>query len=148
MSREIINYVKEVFGVRDDRFPGCQPVSIEFKHFPTLRQYDYVVCEKTDGVRNFLVFTTVAGRRVSALVDRSFKVTPTPLNAPKQAYDGTILDGELYDKTFLVYDAIMVEAIPVGGWNFLQRLDSIQKFTKTLVTMKFDHLTLIWKVST
>lgn len=138
MSREVIDYVKQVFGARDDRFPGCQPVSIEFKHFSLLRENDYVVCEKTDGVRHFLVFTTAGNRRISALVDRSFRVTEIPLNARKQAYDGTILDGELYDKTFLVYDAIMVEACPVGGWNFLQRLDSIQKFLKTLVTMKFD----------
>lgn len=138
MSREVIDYVKRVFGVRDDRFPGCQPVSIEFKHFPILRANDYVVCEKTDGVRHFLVFTTVGGRQISALVDRSFRVTPIPLNARKQAYDGTVLDGELYEKTFLVYDAIMIEACPVSGWNFLQRLASIQKFIKTLVTMKFD----------
>lgn len=138
MSREVIDYVKRVFGVRDDRFPGCQPVSIEFKHFPILRANDYVVCEKTDGVRHFLVFMTVGGRQISALVDRSFRVTPIPLNARKQAYDGTVLDGELYEKTFLVYDAIMIEACPVSGWNFLQRLASIQKFIKTLVTMKFD----------
>ena len=110
MSREVIDYVKRVFGVRDDRFPGCQPVSIEFKHFPILKGNDYVVCEKTDGVRHFLVFTTVEGRPVSALVDRSFRVTSVPLNARKQAYEGTILDGELYEKTFLVYDAIMIEA--------------------------------------
>ena len=142
MSREVIDYVKRVFGVRDDRFPGCQPVSIEFKHFPILRANDYVVCEKTDGVRHFLVFTTVGGRQISALVDRSFRVTPIPLNARKQAYDGTVLDGELYEKTFLVYDAIMIEACPVSGWNFLQRLASIQKFIKTLVTMKFDPFSL------
>ena len=36
-------------------FPGCQPISIERKHFDTLSKNDYVVCEITDGVRYMML---------------------------------------------------------------------------------------------
>lgn len=134
----VLAYVRQVFGTPEGRFPGCQPVSVELKHFPILRENDYVVCEKTDGVRHLLVFLAVNGHRKSVLIDRSFKITEVSLNARKQAYDGTVLDGELYENTFLAYDAIMVENVPVGGWDFLRRLDAMQKFVSTLVVMKFD----------
>ena len=71
----------------DSRFPGPQPVSIERRHFPLLKKQPYVICEKTDGVRQLLVSTEEG----VFLVNRAFKTDPVKVRIPK----GTILDGEL-----------------------------------------------------
>ena len=45
-----IHFMEESWGTKGKGiFPGCQPISIERKHFGILSNNDYVVCEKTDG---------------------------------------------------------------------------------------------------
>ena len=44
----VVGFITWVFGSNPDRFPGCQPISIERRHFRTLTSNDYVVTEKTD----------------------------------------------------------------------------------------------------
>ena len=52
------------------RFPGCQPISIERRHFPILKANQYVICDKTDGERFLLLIHRVNGENQCCLIDR------------------------------------------------------------------------------
>jgi hypothetical protein len=104
-------------------FPGPQPISIERKHFPLLKRNEYVVCEKTDGVRNALIAVMYDGKKICATVDRSQEIHLIPLNLPKPMFTGTVLDGELVDKVFMVYDCLMVSNKHVGHLDLHKRLE-------------------------
>ena len=137
MEHHVISFIHRVWGSRD-RFPGPQPISIERRHFPILRDNVYVVCEKTDGERYMLVATTFQGRRVCVFVNRAFHMFEVSLNLPKGAYDGTILDGELYENTLLLYDGVIINGNRFAHCNFLDRYDSVERFVKTIICMKSD----------
>ena len=114
-------FIQTAWGSADpDRFPGPQPISIERKHFPILKSQPYVVCEKSDGVRNMLVCFEFEMRKYCLLVNRAFEFQYTTLPVPR----GTILDGELLDGEFIVYDAIVVRGVDVKNLNLSERLKS------------------------
>ena len=46
LHKYVVEYIHSAWGTKD-YFPGPQPISIEYKHFPILKSGDYVVCEKT-----------------------------------------------------------------------------------------------------
>lgn len=126
-------------------FPGCQPVSIEYKHFDTLRSQPYVVCEKTDGVRCMLLAFVFEGRRVCVCINRALDMFLCMINFRKPVYEGngTILEGELYNNdTFMIYDALVVNGKGVGHLDFLDRLKHIEDLMKMLTVLKYDPIKL------
>ena len=139
MNDYVKKFILDTWGVKD-RFPGPQPVSIEFKHFPILQKNNYVVCEKIDGVRYMMVALMYGGKKQCVFVNRNFEMFTAPLNFKKSIFDGTILDGELYENTFLVYDAVMTEGMVIGHKHFLDRLDHMEKVVKGLIGMKSDRV--------
>lgn len=114
----------------DSRFPGPQPVSIERRHFPLLKKQPYVICEKTDGVRQLLVSTEEG----VFLVNRAFKTDPVKVRIPK----GTILDGELVTAKngkvlFMVYDAVIVKGENVCNFNLKLRMEKARSIIKGII---------------
>lgn len=136
-----IKYIENAWGVVG-RFPGCQPISIEYKHFDILRNNDYVVCEKTDGVRYMMVCFMYQNKKVSLFVNRAMELFVCPLNFRKPVYEGTILEGELYEDTFMVYDCLTDSGAPVGHKDFVQRLAHCEGITKKLMALKTDAVKL------
>ena len=123
LQQYTVDMLRNSWGSGNQFFPGPQPVSIERKHFRHLKKNRYVVCEKSDGVRHVMMAFMFHDSRMCVLVNRVFQVTLTPLSLPKNAYEGTILDGELVnDKVFLVYDAVEVSGISVRSKNLIERL--------------------------
>jgi len=133
----VVGYIHHVWGSRD-YFPGPQPVSIERRHFQILKSGNYVVCEKTDGERHMLVAIMFEGKKKCVLVNRSFKMVEVPINLRKSAFEGTILDGELYENTLMIYDAVRVAGKSVWNANLHARMDAVKDLLKGLISMKSD----------
>jgi hypothetical protein len=119
-------------------FPGPQPISIERRHFPILKKSEYVVCEKSDGVRHILVSLMYGDKKLCLLVNRAFSMFLVPINLPRSAYQGTILDGELVDKTFLVYDAVLVNGKDVKQCNLITRMKTAEIIINGILKLKTD----------
>jgi hypothetical protein len=141
LYKHVVNYIHHVWGSKE-YFPGPQPVSIEYKHFPLLRNNDYFVCEKTDGERYMMVALLFEGKKKCVFVNRSFQMFEVSINLPKKVYDGTIFDGELYDNTLMIYDAVIIGGEVVGNLNLRQRLDAVFNVLKCVIYMKFDKYRL------
>jgi hypothetical protein len=137
-------FIAQAWGSTDpERFPGPQPISIERKHFPILKSKPYLVCEKNDGVRNMLV----CYERHGVFVDRMFNTQQTTIPlAP-----GTILDGELMESEFLVYDAVMIKGENVMHLPLTERLARAKKVcplaTKGNVKVKVKTMLPLERVS-
>lgn len=133
-TTEIKEFIRLKCDSRDvERFPGPQPVSIEKKHIPLLKRVPYLVCEKTDGVRHFLVcFTDSEKRKICALVNRSFEYMIYPLTVPRD----TVLDGELLGGTFIVHDAMWIQGEDVRQKKLTERLGKVQKLVKTILPIQ------------
>ena len=137
LYKHVVSFIHQSWGSKD-YFPGPQPISIEYKHFPILKKNEYIVCEKTDGERHMMIATTFEGKPKCLFTNRAFDMFEVKINLNKRAYEGTILDGELYDNTLMVYDALLINGRPVGHLNLYQRLAEAEKLIKFIICMKFD----------
>ena len=145
MSNPLFKYVVQFIHAKwgsKEYFPGPQPISIEHKHYPVLKGAEYLVCEKTDGERYMMVALTYEGKRKCVFVNRAFNMFEVPINLKKSAYDGTILDGELYEDTLMVYDAVWVNGESVWNRNLNERLDAARSVMKSIIYMKSDQYRL------
>jgi hypothetical protein len=129
---EVLRFIESAWGGTDgSRFPGPQPVSIERRHYPLLKRQPYVVCEKTDGVRHFLLCTMDG---TVAIVNRAFKIEIVKIKIPK----GTLLDGELVKtKTgkvlFVVHDSVCVKGESVMARPLSERLEAASQVVKRII---------------
>jgi|TARA_Y100000996_G_scaffold414347_1_gene404942 mRNA guanylyltransferase len=126
-------------------FPGSQPISIEYRHFDILKSSPYVVCEKTDGVRFMMLAFMFNNKKKTMFVNRALEMFDCPLNFRKLVYDGTIVEGEMYGDTFMMYDMLMSCGKIIGDQDFLTRLDHMEKFKKMLMSLKYDPVKLALK---
>jgi hypothetical protein len=140
-------YIAEAWKSKDkNRFPGPQPISIERRHFPWLKNQPYVVCEKTDGVRYMLVCPP--GSKESYLVNRNFdSKTVVFAGFPKD----TILDGELVttkDKRelFMIHDAVRVKGVDLMNEPLSTRLGFAIVAVKGVIKSKKDPFEMRVKV--
>jgi hypothetical protein len=136
-----IKYMETTWGV-NRRFPGCQPVSIEYKHFDILRKNEYVVCEKTDGTRFMMLSFMYENTKVSVFVNRALDMYLCNLNFRRPIYNGTILEGEMYGDTFMIYDCLIDSGTPIGHEDFITRLKHCENVSKKLLSLKTDEIKL------
>lgn len=130
-------------------FPGPQPISIERKHFPILKNNDYMVCEKTDGVRVALLAFMFQSKKVTLLINRALVMTWISLSLPKMAHSGgTLLDGELVGNNLILYDGVWVSGEDLKSKNLLERLEFIDQFVKGIIKMAKDTIVVSLKTFT
>lgn len=115
VKTDLFNRVTDMWNTRESPyFPGPQPVSIERKHIPILRNNTYRVCAKSDGLRFLFVCVTYRDQPYCFMINRKKDVYLIHMEMDSDAFKGTVLDGELIQnkKThkyeFLVYDATSV----------------------------------------
>jgi hypothetical protein len=135
LHKYVINFIHTQWGSKE-YFPGPQPISIERKHFPILKGTEYLVCEKTE--RYMMVAFMYEGKKKCLFVNRSFNMFEVSINLKRSAYDGTILDGELYEGTLMVYDALLVMGNSVWNKTLTERLEKAQELMKSVIYMKSD----------
>lgn len=134
MNEEIKKFICSRYGSSNkDRFPGPQPISLERVHLPILQKNDYLVCEKTDGVRHFLVcFTDSQNRKICALVNRKLDFVLYSITIPRD----TLLDGELIGDVFVAHDAVCIQGEDLTRKNLIERLEKIRAVCKIAVCSK------------
>tara|TARA_B100001559_G_scaffold218273_1_gene183066 strand:+ start:8212 stop:9165 length:954 start_codon:yes stop_codon:yes gene_type:complete len=138
-----INFMEESWGTKGKGiFPGCQPISIEREHFGILEKNNYVVCEKTDGTRYMMIAIQYGTRKVCVFINRALEMFVEPLNFRMAVFKGTILEGELYNNEFMIYDCLMTCGEVVGNQGFLERLDHCEKTVKKAMVLRTDSITL------
>ncbi len=138
-----IKFMEESWGTKGKGiFPRCQPISIERKHFDILEKNKYVVCEKTDGTRYMMIALQYENQRVCVFINRALEMFTVPLNFRLAVFKGTILEGELYENTFMVYDCLMTCGEVVGNQGFLERLEYCKKTVKKAMVMNTDLISL------
>ena len=118
-------------------FPGAQPVSFASRHIEELKERDYYVCEKSDGIRCLMYLTQEEDQEVVYLIDRKneYYFVPDlhfPLKENQQAFHTrTIVDGELVLDTpadgepimkFLVYDCLILDGVNLTARTLDKRL--------------------------
>lgn len=111
-------------GLTSDKWPGLHAMHIERRQLPMLKETPFFVCEKTDGIRKLLCAT---GKTVS-FVDRAYNVIQIQ-TAEGPGFKATVLDGELIgEKTFVIFDAVIVSGQTVAVNELLLRLEAAQKW--------------------
>jgi len=145
MHQYLLNFLHTTWNSSNKNyFPGPQPVSIERKHFGNLKRNDYVVCEKTDGIRHALMAVMYEDKKMCILVDRSQEMYLLPLNLPKPMFHGTVLDGELVKSenvwNYMVYDCLIISNKPVGHLPLTNRIEEVTGPIGGIMKMAKDPL--------
>lgn len=126
LTQQFRHEVAQLLDRHSTGFPGAQPVSFAHRHLSELRQQDYFVCEKTDGIRFLMYCTRDKDKDIHYLIDRKNDYYFVPnLHFPKpddktfsSFHDRTLLDGELVEDKlpdgtselkFLVFDLLVLD---------------------------------------
>jgi hypothetical protein len=81
-------------------------------------------------------------KKQCVFLNRALEMFVCPLNFRKSVYDGTILEGEMYGDTFMIYDILIACGEVVGNTDFLARLKSVEGVKKMLTSLKYDPIKL------
>lgn len=121
--------------------PSPNPISITRHELPRLLQKEYVVTEKSDGVRYLLVLCRdpSSHERIAVMMDRAchkynlLSLPSSPLRHLDDGYfDGSIFDGELVwddiraQRTYLVFDVVAYYGREVRQCAYTERLAYIE----------------------
>jgi hypothetical protein len=123
--------IARCFGIqgRIIQHPAPNPVCLLRQHLPFLQTQDYVVSEKSDGVR-FLFFLThfsTKDQTLAIMINRAWDMYQMEVFAPKEFFRGTLFDGELvFDKKkhclkYLVFDVVCFQGEDTKDKNLKQR---------------------------
>ncbi|OWB82446.1 hypothetical protein B5S33_g1072 [[Candida] boidinii] len=134
--------VSQMLRTRIRDFPGSQPVSFTRDHlYNNLYNRDYLVCEKSDGLRCLLLvlINQDTGEEGTFLINRENQYYMVPgFHFPKNSknfdvsHNGTIVDGELVFSTnqvtgikelrYLIFDCLAMDMNSVMQKNLWKRL--------------------------
>ena len=130
-------------------FPGPQPISIERRHFNKLRLNEYLVCEKTDGIRHVLLCTKWNDNKVAVIINRALEMYIVKNKFNPQVYNNTVIDLELIrtpDKWIgLMYDAVFFKGEDVKNKTLTERLTYCDAIEKAVRKVKTDAISFISK---
>ena len=133
-----------------NRFPGSQPISIERRHFPLLKQSEYVICDKSDGERFLCYIDSVNDENVCALINRKSEFEHIKLRPPRECYKGTLIDGEIVmengKRIFLVFDVVAWAGKTVSKMKLPERMKYIMDNRRKFIHSPQNHIRVRPKV--
>ena len=148
-----VDYFKKKFlkmwGLRiSNSFPGCNPKSIGRHDLPSLKEDDYLVSLKSDGVRHalFLTMRPGTGGPVALLLDRTWTMYEVEVVASEEFFTkGTILEGEVVWKQpeerslmYLVFDSVVIKGERMCNHTFSERLHAATRCTRLSTELSMD----------
>ena len=127
-------------------YPGPQPISIERKHFERLRDNEYLVCEKSDGVRFGFISTKFNGNAMTVIVNRKLDMFVVKTKFSLSITKGTVADLELIRCgeawMALIYDVAWYGGVDIKNSNLYARLAYANKIQKAVRKNKYgDDIT-------
>lgn len=118
------------------KFPGYQPVSFMKCHVKNLMEEDYLVCEKSDGVRALLYICTINQRTFGFFLDRKntfYRLDSTFPPIQSTLFDGEVVidnEGESKIKHFLICDAMLFGGRNITDLTHVERLNYALRFVR------------------
>ena len=123
-------------------FPGGLPVSMTRKSFQSFSNFNYRVCDKSNGTRYMLYLTTTDNgkRRIGYLINRSMNIYEVPVDLGVVPHIGSVLDGELIQETNGKWSYLVFDVFATKGSS----LKNIANHTKRLNTfVNNKHMAMI-----
>lgn len=133
-SEKLLKSVNELLNNSNKRkFPGYQPISLMRFHIKDLLEEDYLVCEKTDGIRALLYICKIEGRIFGFYLDRKnifYKLDIVFPNLENTLFDGeVIVDRENQDgQNFIICDCMSFNNVNITNLPYVNRLGYAIKF--------------------
>ncbi|KAL6122569.1 hypothetical protein NUSPORA_00335 [Nucleospora cyclopteri] len=128
----IYEEIKQVLQINEvNNFIGNHPIGLTRQRISFLLNNDYLVCEKSDGIRVMLLFY----KKTLFLYDRTcnFYKTDYILTSDKTF----LIDGELYDENesfiFAIFDLLIYESNSVLSSDLLHRLGKAKQFCNKII---------------
>ena len=111
--------------LKRDYFPGPQPVTIEVKDIPKLKQ-GYMVCEKTDGERAILLLINIDNKPMCFIINRNNELYFMDLGFKKEVFEGSIFDGEIIKNKNGVWNYIIHDCTCYNGQSYLEQSHNLR----------------------
>ncbi|KAI4835854.1 mRNA-capping enzyme subunit alpha [Plasmodium brasilianum] len=146
VKEKIRSKINEMLKWKRNGFPGSNPVSLTKHNIKNLFNKEYLICEKTDGVRYFLFIAS----NTTFLIDRNYEIFKNDMHIPtiedlKIKQQLTLLDGELVEDTifnikkgieqkkvvYLIYDALFIQRKDITNLSYLERLTNAYNYVIT-----------------
>jgi len=106
-------------------FPGPQPVAIEVKDIPNLKQ-GYMVCEKTDGERAILLLINIDNKPMCFIINRNNELYFMDLSFKKEVFEGSIFDGEIIKTKSGTFNYLIHDCFCYNGISFLKETHNLR----------------------
>ncbi|SOV82695.1 RNA guanylyltransferase [Plasmodium reichenowi] len=146
LKEKIRSKINEMLKWKRKGFPGCNPVSLTNHNIKNLFTKEYLICEKTDGVRYFLFIAS----NTTFLIDRNYEIFKNDMHIPtiedlSKKQQLTLLDGELVEdiiyneKTgveekkivYLIYDGLYIQRKDITNLSYFERLTNVYNYVIT-----------------
>lgn len=112
------------------KFVGNQPIIFNKKNYDSSKTY--YTTFKLDGQRHLMLVSDSGNSLITSKME--FK----KLFLPKvsKEFNGTLLDGELFNGRFYAFDILFFKGIDIRKQKFLDRLETLLSFTKKIRSKK------------
>lgn len=114
------------------------PVSMERADLAKIKSGEYVVGDKTDGVRQFLLIATRNEQKYVCVIDRNCTVNmlPSVRVSNMDLYEGTLIDGEFVaaSATFVALDIVAFNGLQAWRAPHGKRMSALHSILPSIIT--------------